>query len=88
MIKVAINGFGRIGRMNRHTELASRFVDVENLSWEKTAYAGIEQKTLLVDKQTGLITALMRMSNGLSSPLCFLRICVDKFHFLIETWSQ
>ena len=32
-------------------ELASRFVDVEHLPWEKTAYAGIEQKTLLVDKR-------------------------------------
>jgi hypothetical protein len=40
--------------MNRRVDLASRFIDVENLPWEKTAYAGIEQKTLLVDKQTGL----------------------------------
>jgi hypothetical protein len=30
-------------------DLASRFVDVERLPWEKTAYPGIEQKTLLVD---------------------------------------
>jgi anti-sigma factor ChrR (cupin superfamily) len=49
-------------------ELASRFVDVESLPWEKTAYAGIEQKTLLVDKQTGLITALMRMAPGTRLP--------------------
>jgi anti-sigma factor ChrR (cupin superfamily) len=48
--------------------LSSRFVDVEHLSWEKTAYAGIEQKTLLVDKQTGLITALMRMAPGARLP--------------------
>ena len=44
--------------------LASRFVDVERLPWEKTAYAGIEQKTLLFDRRTGLITALMRMASG------------------------
>ncbi|HEY7240390.1 MAG TPA: cupin domain-containing protein [Burkholderiales bacterium] len=49
-------------------ELASRFVDVERLPWEKTAYLGIEQKTLLVDKQTGLITALMRMAPGARLP--------------------
>jgi anti-sigma factor ChrR (cupin superfamily) len=48
--------------------LASRFVDVEDLPWEKTAYAGIEQKTLLFDRQTGLITALMRMAPGARLP--------------------
>ena len=54
--------------MNRRVDLASRFVDVASLPWEKTAYAGIEQKTLLVDKQTGLITALMRMAPGARLP--------------------
>ena len=49
-------------------DLASRFVDVERLPWEKTAYPGIEQKTLLVDKATGLITALMRMAPGTRLP--------------------
>ena len=49
-------------------ELASKFVDVENLPWEKTAYAGIEQKTLLFDKASGLITALMRMAPGTRLP--------------------
>jgi len=53
--------------MNR-AELASRFVDVEHLPWEKTAYAGIEQKTLLFDRGTGLITALMRMAPGARLP--------------------
>ena len=48
--------------------LASRFVDVENLPWEKTAYAGIEQKTLLFDRDSGLITALMRMAPGARLP--------------------
>ena len=54
--------------MNIRSELASRFVDAKNLPWEKTAYAGIEQKTLLVDRQTGLITALMRMAPGARLP--------------------
>jgi anti-sigma factor ChrR (cupin superfamily) len=48
--------------------LAARFVDVENLPWEKTAYAGIEQKTLLFDRDSGLITALMRMAAGARLP--------------------
>jgi anti-sigma factor ChrR (cupin superfamily) len=39
--------------------LASRFIDVPNLPWEKTRFPGIEQKTLLLDKSTGLLTALM-----------------------------
>jgi hypothetical protein len=30
--------------------LASRFVDVERLPWEKTRYPGVETKTLLVDR--------------------------------------
>jgi anti-sigma factor ChrR (cupin superfamily) len=48
--------------------LASRFLDVQSMPWEKTAYPGIEQKTLLVDKPTGLITALMRMAPGARLP--------------------
>ena len=49
-------------------ELASRFVDVQNVSWEKTRYPGIEQKTLLIDRGTGLLTALMRMAPGAHLP--------------------
>jgi anti-sigma factor ChrR (cupin superfamily) len=48
--------------------LASRFVDIEHLPWEKTAYAGIEQKTLLFDRESGLLTALMRMAPGARLP--------------------
>jgi anti-sigma factor ChrR (cupin superfamily) len=48
--------------------LSSRFVDVENLPWEKTRFPGIEQKTLLMDKATGTVTALMRMAPGVRLP--------------------
>ena len=48
--------------------LASRFVDVANLPWEKTRFPGIEQKTLLMDKSTGLVTALMKMAPGVRLP--------------------
>jgi anti-sigma factor ChrR (cupin superfamily) len=65
--------------MNVRSELASRFVDVPSMPWEKTAYPGITQKTLLVDKSTGLVTALMKMEPGASLP--------DHEHVKIEqTW--
>jgi anti-sigma factor ChrR (cupin superfamily) len=50
------------------SELASRFVDVANLPWEKTRFPGISQKTLLMDKASGLVTALMRMEPGVRLP--------------------
>jgi anti-sigma factor ChrR (cupin superfamily) len=50
------------------SELASRFVDVESMPWEKTKYEGIEQKTLLLDPKTGMLTALMRMAPGTKLP--------------------
>ena len=54
--------------MNRRAELASKFIDVANMPWEKTAYPGIEQKTLLFDRASGLVTALMRMAPGARLP--------------------
>jgi anti-sigma factor ChrR (cupin superfamily) len=53
--------------MNR-SELASVFVDVENKPWEKTKYEGIEQKTLMLDPKTGMLTAIMRMAPGTKLP--------------------
>ena len=65
--------------MNRRAELASHFLDVEHMPWEKTRYPGIEQKTLLVDPASGLLTALMRMAPGAHLP--------DHEHVKIEqTW--
>lgn len=49
-------------------DLASRFVDVERLPWEKTRYPGVEQKTLLVERGTGMLTALMRMAPNARLP--------------------
>ena len=48
--------------------LASRFVDVERLPWEKSPIAGIETKTLLVDHASGLLTILMKMAPGVRLP--------------------
>jgi anti-sigma factor ChrR (cupin superfamily) len=54
--------------MNVRSELASRFIDVENMPWEQTKYPGVEQKTLFLDKQTGMLTALMRMAPNAKLP--------------------
>lgn len=55
---------------------ASRFVDVSELPWSKTAYPGIEGKTLLVDKPSGLLTVLLKMAPDARLP--------DHEHVLIE----
>lgn len=49
--------------------LASRYVEVESLPWEATRFPGIEMKTLLEDKETGLLTALFRWAPGARLPL-------------------
>ena len=48
--------------------LASRFVEVAKLPWEKTRFAGVEMKTLLVDRETGLVTSLMKFAPGARLP--------------------
>ena len=48
--------------------LASRFVDAVAMPWQKTAYPGIETKTLLVEPESGLMTMLLRMAPGAKLP--------------------
>jgi len=48
--------------------LASRFVEVAALPWEKTRFPGVEMKTLLVDRETGVVTALMKFAPGARLP--------------------
>ena len=55
---------------------ASRFVDVAALPWEKTRFAGVEAKTLLMDRDTGVVTSLMKFAPGARLP--------DHEHMLIE----
>lgn len=55
---------------------ASRAVQVANLPWEKTRFPGCEVKTLLLDRDSGLLTVLMRMAPGAVLP--------DHEHVLIE----
>jgi len=56
--------------------MASRFVEVAGLPWEMTRFPGVEAKTLLVDRETGVFTALMKMAPGAKLP--------DHEHVLIE----
>ena len=44
--------------------LASRYVEVDALSWHPTKFQGVEFKTLLIDPDTGMLTSLVRMAPG------------------------
>jgi anti-sigma factor ChrR (cupin superfamily) len=48
--------------------LASRFVDVAGLPWEATRFAGVQQKILVVDRDSGVVTALMKFAPGAKLP--------------------
>ena len=57
-------------------ELASRFVDVASIPWEKSTYPGISTKTLVVDRASGALTMLLKMEPGARLP--------DHEHVLVE----
>src|SRR3979409_1184486 len=46
----------------------SHIVRPENMEWQKTRFPGCEAKTLLFDRSTGLMTALMRFAPGAVLP--------------------
>lgn len=56
--------------------LFSRFVRVAEMPWEPTRFPGVEVKTLLVDRSSGLLTCLLRMAPGARLP--------DHEHVMIE----
>ena len=56
--------------------MASRFVEVAQLPWKKTPHAGVEIKPLLIERETGLMTMLVKMAPGARLP--------DHEHVLIE----
>lgn len=49
--------------------LGSRYVAVNDLPWKPTPTRGIDMKILLLDEQTGLMTALFRWEPGTELPL-------------------
>ena len=46
----------------------SHVVRPASMEWQKTRFPGCEAKTLLFDKETGLVTALMRFAPGAVLP--------------------
>lgn len=48
--------------------LASRLVDVDKLPWQPTRFEGVEVKSLLFDRSSGLASSLMRMAPGAVLP--------------------
>ncbi len=48
--------------------MASRYVDVDALPWEKTRFPGVEIKVLMQDKETGMMTSLTRLAPGAVLP--------------------
>src|SRR5262245_21369699 len=49
-------------------ELHSQVVRAADLPWDKTRFPGCEAKTLLFDRESGLVTALMRFAPGAILP--------------------
>ena len=49
--------------------LDSTYVEVAKVPWAKTRFPGIEAKTLMENKETGLATLLMRWAPGARLPL-------------------
>ena len=54
----------------------SRFVSVGAMPWQQTKFPGVEVKILLLEKSTGLLTALLKMAPGAKLP--------DHEHVMIE----
>jgi anti-sigma factor ChrR (cupin superfamily) len=57
-----------LARQERLDPLASRYVNVTELPWQDTPWPGIFKKVLLEDKDSGLVTLLMRMEPGARLP--------------------
>ena len=57
-------------------ELASRFVETAKLPWKSTPHKGVQVKPLLIERETGLMTMLVKMEPGARLP--------DHEHVMIE----
>ena len=45
-------------------DLASRFVEVDEIPWKPTPCKGIEMKVLMEDEETGMMTAMFKWAPG------------------------
>jgi anti-sigma factor ChrR (cupin superfamily) len=50
-------------------ELASRYLDPSNMTWEKSHFPGIDIKVLYSDPASGMMTALFKLAPGAIVPL-------------------
>lgn len=64
------------GADRKTPDLASRLVKANEMPWQPIRYPGCYIKTLLVDRERGLLTVLMKMDPGAELP--------DHEHALIE----
>jgi anti-sigma factor ChrR (cupin superfamily) len=62
--KIAMDAITPKTKADQH----SHVVRPANMEWQKTRFAGCEVKPLLFDKQTGVVTALMRFAPGAVLP--------------------
>src|SRR2546423_15294614 len=53
---------------NKTADPHSHVVRPANMEWQKTRFTGCEVKTLLFDRESGLVTALMRFASGAVLP--------------------
>jgi anti-sigma factor ChrR (cupin superfamily) len=56
--------------------LASQHVKPQSMEWRRTTFEGVEMKPLYVDRDSGLLTVLLRMAPGAALP--------DHEHVLVE----
>src|SRR5437773_5957765 len=63
---LAMDAVSPKGRQTADTH--SHLVRPAEMEWQKTRFPGCEAKTLLFDKSTGLVTALMRFAPGAVLP--------------------
>ena len=55
-------------KSQKSAEQHSHVVRPAQMEWQKTRFPGCEVKTLLFDRETGLVTALMRFAPGAVLP--------------------
>ena len=66
--------------------LRSHLVKPEEMEWRTTVFEGVEMKPLYVDRETGLLTVLMRMAPGSVLP-DHEHVQVERPTFFREPWS-
>src|SRR5258708_13512941 len=55
-------------KLQKSAEQHSHVVRPAQMEWQKTRFPGCDVKTLLFDRETGLVTALMRFAPGALLP--------------------